>query len=84
MPKEKGLSYWIPIAAFLATIAAVIARGAVRLDHVEQRVSQLPAAEWDLALLKGVAHAAQPAVYDSVLDRLIRERGSRPQEEKND
>jgi len=82
--REKGLAYWIPIILFLATVAAIIARGAVRLDHVEQRVSRVPATEWDLALLKDFARASKPAVYDSVMDRLIRDRGSRPQEEKND
>lgn len=78
----KGLSYWIPILGFLAAVVAAIARTAVRLDHVEQRVSHVPATEWDLALLKGFAHATRPMVYDSVMDRLIRESGPRPQEQQ--
>jgi hypothetical protein len=82
MLSRKGLPYWISIIGFLAAVAAAIAHTAVRLDHVEQRVSHVPATEWDLALLKGFAHASRPMVYDSVMDRLIRERGPRPQEQE--
>lgn len=78
--KVEDFWYWIPRILGLVAVLGLISKASVKVERLERKVTQVEINTWDLTLLKGVYHAVYPNVYDSVLDRQIKEIGPRPME----